>query len=112
MRRARAAGERLDRVSIDPAGLEPKGFAAAVYDEQAALAREALALLTDAPPARRAVLEEAAAFYDFLARRLPAVLDEWRAQRDDLRAAENRRARNDDSGVGRPERRTTPAASS
>jgi DNA-binding MarR family transcriptional regulator len=92
VRRTRAAGERVDRVSIDPAGLEPKGFTAAIYEEQAALAREALVLLTDAPAARRAVVEEAAAFYDFLAKRLPAVLEEWRAHRDDLRAAENGRA--------------------
>ena len=100
VRRARAAGERVDRVSIDPAGLEPKGFTAAVYEEQAALAREALALLTDAPQGRRAILEEAAAFYDFLAQKLPAVLDEWRAHRDELRAAQHRGARDDGSGSG------------
>jgi hypothetical protein len=97
VRRALACGARVDRVSIDPAGLEPKGFTAAVYEEQAALAREALALLTDAPQGRRAVLEEAAAFYDFLAQKLPAVLDERRAHRDELRAAQHRRARDDGS---------------
>jgi DNA-binding MarR family transcriptional regulator len=80
VRRTRAAGDRVDRISIDPAaGLAPKGFDAALYREQAELAREALDLLSpDAPAARRAVLEEAAAFYDFLARRLPEVLEEWR----------------------------------
>src|ERR1700722_712412 len=80
VRRTRAAGDRVDRISIDPAaGLAPKGFDAALYREQAELAREALDLLSpDAPTARRAVLEEAAAFYDFLARRLPEVLKEWR----------------------------------
>lgn len=80
VRRTRAAGDRVDRISIDPAaGLAPKGFDAALYREQAELAREALDLLSpDAPTARRAVLEEAAAFYDFLARRLPEVLEEWR----------------------------------
>lgn len=87
VRRTRAAGDRVDRVSIDPAGLEPKGFDAATYQEQADLAREALALRPDAAPARRAVLVEAAAFYDFLAKRLPEVLEEWRLQRDALRAA-------------------------
>ena len=80
VRRTRAAGDRVDRISIDPAaGLAPKGFDAALYREQAELAREALDLLSpDAAAARRAVLEEAAAFYDFLARRLPEVLEEWR----------------------------------
>jgi hypothetical protein len=78
VRRTRAAGDRLDRVSLDPAaGLQPKGFSPAPYREQAALAREALALLDGAPTERRAVLEDAAAFYDFLARRLPEVLAEW-----------------------------------
>jgi DNA-binding MarR family transcriptional regulator len=81
VRRTRAAGDRVDRVSIDPAGLEPRGFSAALYAEQAALIREALSLGTDSSPARRAVLAEAAAFYDFLARRLPEVLGEWRAAR-------------------------------
>jgi hypothetical protein len=78
VRRTRAAGDRLDRVSLDPAaGLQPKGFSPAPYLEQAALAREALALLADASPERRAVLEDAAGFYDFLAKRLPEVLGEW-----------------------------------
>ena len=78
VRRTRAAGDRLDRVSLDPAaGLPPKGFSPAPYLEQAALAREAMALLADASPERRAVLEDAAGFYDFLAKRLPEVLGEW-----------------------------------
>jgi DNA-binding MarR family transcriptional regulator len=81
VRRVRAAGERVDRVSIDPAGLEPKGFDPAEYQLQAELAREALALLPADATARRGVLEEAAALSDFLARRLPEVLDEWRAER-------------------------------
>ena len=53
VRRTRAAGDRVDRISIDPAaGLAPKGFDAALYREQAELAREALDLLSpDAPGA-------------------------------------------------------------
>jgi hypothetical protein len=47
----------------------------------AALAREGLSLLTDAPPDRRRVLEDVAALGDFLAERMPALLDEWRAYR-------------------------------
>jgi DNA-binding MarR family transcriptional regulator len=98
VQRTRTAGDRVDHVSIDPAGLEPKGFAATVYEEQAALAREGLALLKNAPPARRAVLEEVAILNDFLAKRMPEVLGEWRAQRDAGRAAGNRRGRDDGGG--------------
>ena len=79
--RTRAAGDRVDRVSLDPAGLEPKGFDAAVYREMAALAREGLSLMNDAPHDRRAVLEDVAALGDFLAERMPALLEEWRARR-------------------------------
>jgi hypothetical protein len=82
VRRARAAGERVDRVSLNPAGaLEPRGFDAGIYREQARLAREALKLAGDGAPQRRAVLEEAADLYDFLAVRLPQLLAEWRASR-------------------------------
>ncbi|GHG03062.1 MULTISPECIES: hypothetical protein [Amycolatopsis] len=31
---------------------------------------------------QRSMLEEGAAFYDFLARKMPALLDEWHAHRD------------------------------
>jgi DNA-binding MarR family transcriptional regulator len=82
VQRGRAAGDRVDRVSLDPAGLEPRGFDPAEYRQQAALAREALDLRPDASPQRRAVLEEAAALSDFLASTLPEVLAEWRAQRE------------------------------
>jgi hypothetical protein len=81
VRRTRAAGDRVDRVSIDPAaGLQPRGFQAAIYQEQAELMRDALALQPAGPSARQAMLAEAEAFYEFLARRLPEVLAEWRAQ--------------------------------
>jgi MarR family len=82
VRRVRAAGDRVDRVSLNPAAaLEPRGFDAGIYTEMAALAREALALGGAATPERRAVLEEAAALYDFLAGRLPEVLAEWQQRR-------------------------------
>ncbi len=86
--RTRAAGERVDRVSLNPAAaLEPRGFDGAAYKEQAELAREALALAGRVSSERRAALEEAAALYDFLATRLPEVIAEWRKRRDALRAA-------------------------
>ena len=51
------------------------------------LAREGLEVLADAPPERRAVLLELAAFADFLVDRLPVLEQEWNAHREALRAA-------------------------
>jgi DNA-binding MarR family transcriptional regulator len=87
VRRERAAGDRVDKVSLDPAALEPQGFDAAAYKELAALAREGLGVLGDAPTGRRAVLEEVAALGDFLAEKMPAVYAEWRAYRETLRSS-------------------------
>jgi DNA-binding IclR family transcriptional regulator len=93
VRRTRAAGERVDRVGLNQAAaMDPRGFDAAIYKEQAELAREALALAGDAAPERRAVVAEAAALYDFLAARLPEVLAEWRQ----LRAADIHPTKEDD----------------
>ena len=85
--RRRTTGERVDKVSLDLAGIEGNGFDAAVYSEQAGLAREGLALLKKAKPDRRAWLEEIAALADFLAERMPALQKEWHKRRDALRAA-------------------------
>lgn len=85
--RSRAAGERMDRVRIDMHGPRTMGFDATEYQEQADLAREGLALLADAPPARRAVLLEYAAFADFLVERLPILEKEWKSHREALLAA-------------------------
>ena len=87
IRRARAAGERMDRVSIDLASPRTFGFDPTEYQEQAALAREGLAILAGAPPERRAVLLEMAAFADWLTTRLPEWEKDWRAHREALRAA-------------------------
>jgi hypothetical protein len=84
VRRTRSAGQRVDHVTLDPRALDPTGFAGATYQEQAKLAREALDLLEDGPTVRRSMLEEGAAFYDFLAERMPALLSEWHARRDKL----------------------------
>jgi hypothetical protein len=77
VRRTRTAGERVDRVAIDPGALEPPGFRPEPYLQMSALAREGLAIATD--PARRAILEQVVAMGEFLAERMPQVLDEWRA---------------------------------
>lgn len=85
--RTRKTGERADRVSPNLAALEPRNFDSRLFNEQAALFREGLVLLGDAPPARRAALEELVALADFLGERLPQVLAEWRERRDALRAS-------------------------
>ncbi len=87
IQRSRAAGERMDRVRIDMSSSHSMGFDVSEYREMAELAREGLRLLADAPPARRAILLEYAAFADFLTARLPVLEQEWLAQREALRAA-------------------------
>lgn len=87
IQRSRAAGERMDRVRIDMSSPRALGFDMAEYQEQAELAREGLRLLTDAPAERRAILLEWQAFALFLVERLPILEQEWRAYREELRAA-------------------------
>ena len=87
VRRSRAAGERMDRVSIDRTSRRALGFDVSEYREQGELAREGLEVLADAPPERRAVLLELAAFADFLVERLPLLEQEWNAHRESLRVA-------------------------
>jgi hypothetical protein len=87
LRRSRAAGERMDRVRIDMSSPRATGFDISEYQEQGELAQEGLGLLADAPPERRAVLLEWAAFADFLVDRLPALEQEWIQRREALRVA-------------------------
>jgi len=87
VRRSRAAGERMDRVTIDRTSRRAWGFDVSEYQEQGELAREGLEVLADAPPEQRAVLLEFAAFADFLVERLPVLEQEWNVHREALRAA-------------------------
>jgi hypothetical protein len=87
IRRSRAVGERMDHIQIDMNAPRSTGFDVTEYQEQADLAREGLALLADAPPERKAVLLEMAAFADFLVARLPELAKDWIAHREALRAA-------------------------
>lgn len=87
VRRSRSAGERMDRVSIDLTSRRALGFDTSEYQEQAALAREGLAILADAPPERRAVLLEWVALAEWLTARMPEWEKDWRAHREALRAA-------------------------
>jgi hypothetical protein len=85
--RTRAAGERADRVSFHPDAALRAIESPDEYGAILAIVRHGLEVLGDAPPARRARLLEAAAFYDFLLERMPALANEWRARRDGLRAS-------------------------
>lgn len=84
--RSRPAGERVDRIRLNPTAwaesFEVPGESAAL----AALFAVGLEVLADETPARRARLLEAKAFSDFIAERLPRFRDEWRAHREVLRA--------------------------
>jgi len=88
IRRSRAAGERMDRVCIDLSAPRAMGFDISEYQEHGELAREGLRHLADAPPERRAILLEWAAFADFLVERLPVLEQEWKDRREKLRAAD------------------------
>jgi DNA-binding Lrp family transcriptional regulator len=85
--RTRAAGQRADRVSLHPDAAVRGLESPEEYGTMLALARHGLEVLREAPPARRARLLGAAAFYEFLLERMPALADEWRARSDALRAS-------------------------
>jgi len=85
VRRARAAGDRMDRVALDPVAALGRGFDPAEYRELGDLARQGLRVLEGASARRRAVLEETAALADFLLERIPALRKEWETHRDELR---------------------------
>jgi len=87
VRRSRAAGERMDRVSVDFSSAQAQGFDVTEYQELGELAREGLEVLKDAPPERRATLLELEAFADWLVERTRELRKEWEAHRDALRAS-------------------------
>jgi hypothetical protein len=87
VRRTRSAGERMDRVRIDLNSPEMMGMDTTEYEELGALAREGLDVLRDAPPERRAVLLEMAAFSDFLVDIMPRMKQEWVERRAAMVAA-------------------------
>jgi hypothetical protein len=87
IRRARAAGERMDRVRLDFSSPQSRGFDISEYQQLGDLAREGLEVLKGAPPERRAMLLEMSAFADFLVERTRALQQEWEAHRDALRAS-------------------------
>ena len=87
IRRTRAAGERMDRVSVDLSSQRALGFDPTEYQEQAALAREGLAVLAGASPERQAILLEWCAFADWLTARMPEWEKDWADHREALHQA-------------------------
>ncbi|WP_336216290.1 GbsR/MarR family transcriptional regulator [Nonomuraea sp. LPB2021202275-12-8] len=87
IQRSRAAGERVDRISLHPAIWLKMVDKQAEYASLGTLARRGLEVLGEAPATRRARLMETAAFAGFLAERMPALAAEWRAHRDALLAS-------------------------
>jgi DNA-binding transcriptional regulator GbsR (MarR family) len=83
VRRSRAAGERADRVRI--VFDEARGFDPTAYLEAAEIARAGLALVADANTEQRMLLEQTASLNAYLAARLPALLDDWRTEREAAR---------------------------
>ncbi|WP_328393892.1 GbsR/MarR family transcriptional regulator [Nocardia sp. NBC_00416] len=84
IQRTRAAGERVDRVELDPAIWVRLLDKTEEYTSLRTLAQRGLELLEDAPDTRRSRLSEAADFADFLAERMPVIAAEWRARRTEL----------------------------
>lgn len=82
--RSRAAGERADRVSINP-GCWEQSLDSPEYGELVKLAHEGLESLAD--PSLSGRLQEMAAFAEFLHGRGPQLAAEWIAHRDALRAS-------------------------
>src|SRR3954454_16264803 len=87
VQRTRPPGERADRIRVHGALSAQALDNTAEYGALRELARQGLELLRDEPPARRARLEEMAAFNDFLLERLPELAPECRERREALRAA-------------------------
>ena len=77
----------MDRVRVDFASAQSRGFDVSEYQELGDLAREGLEVLKDAPPERWATLMEMEAFADWLVERTRILQEEWEAHRGALRAS-------------------------
>ncbi|HEX6509608.1 MAG TPA: MarR family transcriptional regulator [Chloroflexota bacterium] len=75
-------GERRDYYRVEPgAWIELARNSTKYYAGFKNLAEEGLQLLDDAPPARRARLEDIHALYDWLSREMPEVWARWEQER-------------------------------
>jgi DNA-binding MarR family transcriptional regulator len=87
IRRTRVAGERMDRVRLDPTSPQAMGLDTTEYEELRELVTEGLEVVRDAPAERRALLLEMAAFTDFVIEQVSRMQGEWEQRRAELVAA-------------------------
>jgi hypothetical protein len=87
VRRTRVAGERMDRVRLDPTSPQAMGLDTAEYEEMSELVREGLEVVRDAPAERRALLLEWSEFADFVIEQIKRMQQEWQQRRAALVAA-------------------------
>jgi DNA-binding MarR family transcriptional regulator len=77
IRRTRVAGERMDRVRLDPTSSQAMGLDVSEYEEMRELVREGLDVVGDAPAERRALLLEWSEFADFVIEQTKRMQQEW-----------------------------------
>lgn len=87
IRRTRVAGERMDRVRLDPTSPQAMGLDTTEYEEMRELVREGLEVVRDAPAERRALLLEWSEFTDFILEQVNRMQQEWLQRRATLVAA-------------------------
>jgi DNA-binding MarR family transcriptional regulator len=87
IRRTRVAGERMDRVRLDPSSPQAMGLDTSEYEEMRDLVLEGLEVVGDAPAERRAWLVEWLEFTDFLIEQINRMSQEWSERRAALVAA-------------------------
>jgi DNA-binding transcriptional regulator GbsR (MarR family) len=81
IRRTRVAGERMDRVGLDPTSPQAMGLDTTEYEEMRELVREGLEVVRDAPAERRALLLEWSEFADFVIEQVERMQQEWLERR-------------------------------
>jgi DNA-binding transcriptional regulator GbsR (MarR family) len=87
IRRTRVAGERMDRVRLDPTSPQAMGLDTTEYEEMRELVSEGLEVVRDAPAERRALLLEWSEFTDFVLEQVKRMQQEWLQRRAALVAA-------------------------
>jgi DNA-binding transcriptional regulator GbsR (MarR family) len=87
IRRTRVAGERMDRVRLDPTSPQAMGLDTTEYEELRELVSEGLEVVRDAPAARQALLLEMSEFTDFVIEQVERMQREWVERRAALVSA-------------------------
>ena len=87
IRRTRVAGERMDRVRLDPTSPQAMGLDTTEYEALRELVSEGLEVVGDAPAERQALLLEMSEFTDFVIEQVKRMQQEWVERRAALVAA-------------------------